>query len=292
MRTSIIRSLGITALFASLLAPVALAFPVVNTVLTPGGYSDRTKITAVPPGGRIAHVGKDIHVHAANGTVVHIVTPTPHKSSPVTKARALAKTGWITFASWFNTGAPIGSFKTSWTVPPAPVGQHGQLLYLFNAIEPATGDAIMQPVLQYGISPAGGSQTQWGVASWYLFSDQIFHSSLIPVSVGQRLDGEVQLVGASTGFDYNSQFTNIQGTGITVVGGEQLVWATITLEAYGVTVINDYPAGSTVFSGTNLELVSGEFPSITWSTLNDDADGLSTVVDVGGSTSATIEIRY
>jgi hypothetical protein len=50
---------------------------------------------------------------------------------------------------------------------------------------------------------------------------------------------------------------NIQGTGITVVGGEQLVWAAITLEPYRVAVISDYAAGSTVFSGTNLELVSG-----------------------------------
>ncbi|KAF7362708.1 hypothetical protein MVEN_00620100 [Mycena venus] len=291
MRTSIIRFLGVTALAASLVAPLALAatVPVVNTILTPGGHSDRMKITAVPAGGQIKHVGKNIHVLSANGTVVHIAKPAPR--STAAKARALAKTGWITFASWLNTGAPIGSFKTSWNVPPVPVGQHGQLLYLFNAIEPANGDAIMQPVLQYGISPAGGGQF-WGVASWYLYSDQVFHSSLVPVSVGQRLDGEVQLVGVGNGFDYNSQFTNIQGTGITVVGGEQLALATITLEAYGVTVISDYPAGKTVFSGINLELSNGQFPGITWSTLNDDADGLSTVVDVGGSTSATIEIRY
>ncbi|KAJ6459482.1 hypothetical protein C8R47DRAFT_1162146 [Mycena vitilis] len=291
MRFSIVHSLGFTAVITVIFAPLALGVPVVNQVLTPGGHSDRTKITAVPPGGHIAHVGKDIHVIASNGTVVHVATPAPRPTSTVKAARAL-ETGWITFASWFNTGAAIGSFKTSWNVPPVPAGQHGQLLYLFNSIEPAAGDAIMQPVLQYGISPAGGGQ-YWSVASWYLYSDQVFHSSLVPVNVGQQLNGEVQLVGASSGtYDYNSQFTNIQGTGITVVGGEQLVWATVTLEAYGVTVISDYPSGSTVFSGTNLELSNGQFPGITWSTVNDNADGLSTVVDVQGSTSATIEIRY
>ncbi|KAJ7679304.1 hypothetical protein DFH06DRAFT_1166277 [Mycena polygramma] len=74
MRTSIFQSLGFTALVAAVLVPLALGVPVANTVLTPGGLSDRTKITAVPPGGRVEHVGKDIHVLSANGTVVHVST--------------------------------------------------------------------------------------------------------------------------------------------------------------------------------------------------------------------------
>ncbi|KAJ7679297.1 hypothetical protein DFH06DRAFT_1415368 [Mycena polygramma] len=267
MRTSIIRSLVFTALVAAILAPLALGAPAVNTVLTPGGLSDRTKITAVPPGGRIEHVGKKIHVIAANGTVLHVATPTPRTTSAATNAAALRQ-GWVTYASWSNTGAPIGSFKSSWNVPKVPAGQHGELLYLFNSIEPAAGDAIMQPVLQYGISPAGGGQ-YWSVASWYIYQDQVFHSALVPVNVGQLLTGEIHLVGTSKeGYAYNSRFTNIQATSFTIGGVEQLVWATVTLEAYGVTVINDYPAGSTVFSGTSLELTSGVFPAITWSTVN------------------------
>ncbi|KAJ6565882.1 hypothetical protein DFH09DRAFT_1314664 [Mycena vulgaris] len=277
------------ALLAAVFSPLALAGPVKSdTVLTPGGHRNRASIHAVPAGGRIAHVDGAIHVLAANGSVVHIASPTPAASPP-----ALAKTGWITFASWFNTAGPsIGSFVASWTVPPAPTTWNNQLIYLFNSIEPAAGNAIMQPVLQYGLSPAGGGQF-WGVASWYLFQDQVFHTTLVPVSVGQRLDGEVQLIGASgSTFDYNSQFTNLQGTGMSVVGGPELVWATITLEAYGVTVKSDYPAGSTVFSSTSLEQVNGQFPAITWSILNDDADRLATVVNVGGSRNANIEIKY
>ncbi|KAJ7478361.1 hypothetical protein FB451DRAFT_1452760 [Mycena latifolia] len=284
MRISTVRSF---ALIAVLLTPISLAVPVTDTVLTPGGHRVRGNVHQVPAGGHIKHVGSDIHIIGSNGSVVHVATPTSAASPP-----ALVKSGWITFAGWFNTGAPIGSFKTSWTVPPAPATWHNQLIYLFNAIQPGSGSAIMQPVLQYGVSPAGGGQS-WGVAFWYLYSDQVFHTTLIPVSVGQRLDGEVQLVGTpGTTFNYNSQFTNLQNTGITVVGSEQLAWATVTLEAYGMTVKSDYPAGSTVISETNLELSNGVFPAITWSTLNDGADALSTTINVGGSTSATIEIHY
>lgn len=138
------------SLFAALLVPFTLAAPVVNHVLTPGGYRPNTNIKEVPVGGRIAHVGNDIHVFSANGTVVHIVTPT-RGATKTTSAVIPEETGWVAYASWFNTDFPIGSFGTTWTVPPVPQSQHGQTIFLFNSIEPATFDAIMQPVLQVRI---------------------------------------------------------------------------------------------------------------------------------------------
>ncbi|KAJ7683854.1 hypothetical protein B0H17DRAFT_1137478 [Mycena rosella] len=277
-----------TSIFTALLATFALAVSAADTVLTPGGHRLATNVKEVPAGGRVAHVGNDIHVIDANGTVLHIATPSV-RGSPTAAAVSPEETGWVAFASWLNTGAPIGSFKASWTVPPMPASQHGQTLFLFNSIEPATGDAIMQP---YGGSAAGGGQF-WSVATWYLYMDQTFFTTPVQVSVGQTLDGIVELVGTSgSTFTYNSQFTNIGGTSLTIAGSEQLAWATITLEAYAVTTASDYPTGSTVFSGTNLELSSGVFPSVSWSTQSDPADGLSTTINVEGSTSATITIKY
>ncbi|KAJ7107755.1 hypothetical protein C8R44DRAFT_986892 [Mycena epipterygia] len=269
MRISTVRSFGAVAFVTAVLAPFTLAVPVTNTVLTPGGPHPRENVREVPAGGHIMHVGKDIHVVAATST------------------------GWITYAWWTNTGAPISSYKTSWTVPPSPVTQSNQLVYLFNAIEPSVGTEIVQPVLQYGISPASGSELTWGVANWYLIDGQAFHSPLIPVNVGQQLDGEIQLIGTNgTTFNYNSSFTNIDGSSLIVMGANELVWATVTLEAYGVTQKSDYPAGSTVFSGINLELSDGTFPDITWSIADDDLDAVTTTVNVGGSTNGAIEIHY
>ncbi|KAJ7723515.1 hypothetical protein DFH07DRAFT_1005307 [Mycena maculata] len=287
MRASTI-TLGFGALVGALLLPFTLAAPVADTVLTPGGYRPNANITQVPVGGRIAHVGADIHVIDAAGNVVHVATPSP-RATKTTGAVTPEETGWVAYASWLNSGAAIGSFKTTWSVPPVPATWVGQTIFLFNSIEPATFDAIMQP---YGGSAAGGGE-YWAVATWYLYGDQTFFTTPVEVSVGQALDGIVQLVGTSgSTYNYESQFTNVAGTALIVDGGEELAWATITLEAYGVTQASTYPSGSTVFSNTNLELSSGEFPSITWSTASDPADGITTTINVEGSTSAVITITY
>ncbi len=77
-------------------------------------------------------------------------------------------TGWIANTFWNNTtGSPISSFTTTWKVPPPPNSQSGQLLYLFNGVQTqvvstnpsANGIHILQPVLRWGNSPAGGGNS-------------------------------------------------------------------------------------------------------------------------------------
>ncbi|KAJ6626490.1 hypothetical protein B0H10DRAFT_522821 [Mycena sp. CBHHK59/15] len=292
MRTSTIRSFSAAALLVGLLAPFTSAAPVAPTILTPGGYRVGTNVQQVPEGGRIAHDGNDIHLIGANGTVVHVASNVKQAATRVKAAVSPVQTGWVTYAHWLNTGAsPISSFTTTWVVPAVPSTWNGQTLFLFNSIEPSTGDAIMQPVLQYGPSAAGGGE-YWTVATWYLYGSNIFYTTPVQVSVGQTLNGIVSLVGQSgSTYTYNSQFTNIGGTALTVDGREQLTWATETLEAYGVTAASDYPTGSTVFSGINLALTSGT-PSVFWSHVDDIADGLTTSIGVNGATDGQITIHY
>lgn len=107
------------------------------------------------------------------------------------------------------------------------------------------------------------------------------------------MNGIITLTGSNgTSFDYNTQFTNIPGTSLDVTGIPQLTWATETLEAYGMTAISDYPAGTTVFSDINVALTSGETPSIAWNKMDDTAEGLSTAIDTDGATEAQITITY
>ena len=75
-------------------------------------------------------------------------------------------------------------------------------------------------------------------------------------------------------------------------GIAQLVWATITLEGYSIARVTDYPAGSTVFSNTALTLADGSHPSVTWTTTNDTADGITTTVNTQGSTNSKFTIAY
>ncbi|KAF7344286.1 hypothetical protein MVEN_01720000 [Mycena venus] len=274
------RATTVAAFLVGLLTPFTLAAPTVETVLTPGGYRAASNLHEIPSGGSLAHVGSEIHVLAANGTVVKKVpkgTPTKVKS-----AVSPLQTGWITYASWLNTGSsPISSFTTTW-----------KTIFLFNSIEPNSGDAILQPVLQFGPSAAGGGSF-WAVATWYLDSSNTFFTTPVRTSAGATLNGIITLTSSSgSSFNYNSQFTNIAGTSLAVTGAAQLTWATETLEAYAVTSISDYPAGSTVFSGINLKLASGATPSVSWAHQNDAADGLSTTINTNGATNAQITINY
>ncbi|KAJ6492236.1 hypothetical protein C8R45DRAFT_990701 [Mycena sanguinolenta] len=278
------------ALLVGLLAPFTLAAPTVGTVLTPGGYRANTKMYEIPAGASLAHIDSDVHIVDADGTILNKVSVTPTK---VKAAVSPLETGWVTYASWLNQGSsPISSFTTTWTVPAVPKTNHDQTVFLFNSIEPDSGDAILQPVLQYGPSAAGGG-AYWAVATWYLVGDSTFYTTPVRTSAGATLDGIITLTSSSgSKYNYVSSFTNIAGTSLTVSNAAELTWATETLEAYAVEATTDYPAGSTVFSNINLVLASGATPSVSWSHVNDAADGLSTTINTNGATNAKITITY
>ncbi|KAJ7717181.1 hypothetical protein B0H14DRAFT_2643680 [Mycena olivaceomarginata] len=280
------RSLGVVALLTiSALAVPAPPAPA-GTVLTPRGHQSPDTVHEIPVGGKIVHVNAStVHVLNASGAVHKVITFDPLRQSDHPDHQR-------PYANYYNNDAPIGSFQTTWSVPNAPPANTGQTLFLFNSIEPASFDGIMQPVLQWGGSAAGGGQF-WAVASWYIYPGGTFFTPLVTVSTGQSLHGAIGLVGVNgNAFSYLCQFVNVGGTALEVDGGEQLVWSTLTLEAYGVTGRSSYPSGSTVFSQTNLELSNGQFPGITWATVSDPADGITTTVNVEGSTAAVITITY
>lgn len=148
---------------------------------------------------------------------------------------------WITYGGWTNaTGRPITKFVTTWEVPPAPATQSSQLLYLFNGIEPADGQVIVQPVLQWGDSGAdedGQNRTGafWTVASWIVGGpdDSATHTPHVRVNAGDMLVGTVTLAGRSAaGFVYNCEFQGLAGTTLVTSAVSELIWCIETLEAY------------------------------------------------------------
>lgn len=115
----------------------------------------------------------------------------------------------------------------------------------------------------------------------------------MPVSPGQTLTGTISLVSQDgTEFSYTAEFANIDGTALAVDGAEELAWATETLEAYSVTAATDYPVGTTVLSGISLVLADGGVPAMGWSIADDNADAISTIIDVDGAVDAQLTITY
>ena len=202
--------------------------------------------------------------------------------------------GWITYASWLNkTGSPVSSFTTSWTVPPAPLAYNSQTLFQFNSIEPTSGTAILQPVLQYGSSAAGGAK-YWAVASWYVVGNQAYYSSLVQVSVGQSLTGVIKLTSrVKTKFTYSCSFTGISGTDFSISKIPQLTWCTETLEVHSVTECAEFP--NTAFSqmsGINVRTKAGT-PSVTWGVTDAQTScNVQTTIVTQGATGAAVDIYY
>jgi len=157
--------------------------------------------------------------------------------------------------------------------------------------KPASGNAILQPVLQYGPSAAGGG-SYWALASWYLVGSSTFYTTLVTTSTGSVLNGLITLTGSSgSSYNYESTFTGISATALAATGSDQLVWATETLEAYGVNTISNYPSGSTVFSGINLSTSAGT-PAVSWTATSDSADGLTTTINTQGASNAKVTVSY
>lgn len=204
--------------------------------------------------------------------------------------------GWITYAAWTNTtGKPISSFRTTFKVPPAPKTSSGQTIFLFPGIDPSDPSlAILQPVLQWGNSYAGGGP-YWSVASWYVLgTGQAFYTPLVKVNVGDVLVGVMTLTGQSGGkFSYRCEFEGIPGTSLPVQNVDELVWCNQTLEAYSITACSDYP--NTDFTAmTNINILTGNTaPSLSWSPSNSVTDcGQHTLVPYDGATSGEVDLYY
>ena len=216
----------------------ALARGLVNT---PGGFRRPSFV----------HVGRAGQSVVKRGGVSHLMDMATAAlsegpaSQVAPKAPADQAGGWSAWATWNNqTGTSISSFATTWSVPTAPARHDGQLVYLFNGLQDPAGSEILQPVLQWGVSGAGGGNF-WSIASWHVDGKgQAFCTPAIPVQPGDKLTGVMTQVAVFNDGtrNYNCQFQGVAGTSLMALGLTELTAAEETLEAYGVDSADAYPA--------------------------------------------------
>ena len=163
---------------------------------------------------------------------------------------------WTVFTSWTNgTGRPITSFKTTWIVPPPPLSQSGQTIFLFNGI--LNSSMILQPVLQWGASEAGGAATgRWRAGMLTGQGGLAFFTPLAHGRCWGHPDGyhdSHQAVGNQ--LSYTCKFLSIPLSNLPIENVPELTWCAETLEAY-VTKCSDYPrTAKTSFTG--IEILTG-----------------------------------
>jgi hypothetical protein len=172
--------------------------------------------------------------------------------------------GWAEFDAAFAPGNAwgydwINGLTGTWQVPLAPRQYTNQTVFLFNGAEPSDGSAIIQPVLQYGTSRAGGGNF-WSMAAWYLASSgNVFFSTLQRVNVGDTIQGSMFASNCSSSGACTwaiSAFNGSVGTSLNVGAGETFRWVPKgVLEVYRITNCNKLPTeGDTgaTFSNTHV----------------------------------------
>lgn len=231
-------------------------------ILTPGGWRPKSKVHLVEPGQHVevqenvlkiiktdtgdvikTNVGKVIKDldevdPSSNGSRVKIAEDKESVNGPKTN-------GWIINTEWTNSSnPPVSVFSASWIVPPEPATKNGQTIFLFDGIQQNNnGPYILQPVLQWGPSAAGGG-AYWSIASWYVDGQggTALHSKLIPVNSGEYLHGNMSLVRSTNNqFDYYCSFYGYPDANLFVNNIDELHWANITLECYNFKAFTDYP---------------------------------------------------
>jgi hypothetical protein len=262
-------------------------------VSTPGGFRRRSDVHMVRSGESvIKRAGASFVMNLANGQL------TGSSANGVAVRNPADQTGgWVTWASWRNaTGITISSFATTWVVPATPPTPASQLIYFFNGLQNAAGSEILQPVLQWGTSGAGGG-TFWSVASWHVDSQgHAYCTPSIPVNPGDRLTGMMTMSGVFNDgtYNYRCEFANLAGTALMALGTPELTDAEETLEAYGVTAQTEYPGSpSTAMSQIDLE-VGGNPATLAWvsNTMQNPLYGENTAIVSNASPGGEVDLQY
>jgi hypothetical protein len=273
-------------------------------VLTPGGYRPKSLVHHIEPEHHLDFAsGNAKKIHSSGREVADFGrleirrSGEPLMPANVTRHPGMLPalgSGWIAYADWSNnSGRPVSSFASTWVVPPVPATSSGQTIFLFNGIQNST--MIYQPVLQWGLSAAGGGN-YWAVASWYADGQggQAFYSNLVRVNPGDVLVGVMTQTGKSgTKFSYNCVFQGIANTGLSISNVEELTWNIETLEAYGVQKCSDYPnTNFTAFVGIDLK-TGGSRPALGWAAVNGVTDcGQSARVVSNANPGGEVDIYY
>lgn len=229
--------------------PPAIVENPADFVITPAGYYHKDCVFDV---GDDATIVSDERVTLADGTARDLPGCThEHYASLADISEGRPKldndidptiNGWVMNGNKF-AGTWYKEISGTWAVPTAPSHWANQTVFFFPGLEPATGSTIVQPVLQYGPSAAGGGKF-WGIASWNC-NKSCPHTGVKRVGVGDVIDGVAKGTHCTAGGACTWTITahdrhNGATTTLTRAVGEKMIWAAVALEAYNITRCDEY----------------------------------------------------
>jgi len=231
-------------------------------VITPFGYFHPSCVNHLAHGDVLHQEAKTIA--RANGAVENIqacayphyradgekVVGAERASTNAASANPDISHAWVEWAGLTTTGA-YGFQLAFWNVPPAPVDNDGQTVYLFNGLEDYNDVVtIIQPVLGWNSDYASA----WGIAAWNCCeSGSVYEGTPTKVSSGDLIYGYMfdncaTGVRTCSSWDIvawdltNRNFSELVGTSNY---GQEFNWAFGgVLEVYNIAQCGDYPDGS------------------------------------------------
>lgn len=168
---------------------------------TPGGWIHPSCIHEVPNGATIEENGDVVlnkTVVAHHEPCAHVpirtfpskgaatVSPIPKRQTPPQGPSSYS--GWVEYTSQYApTNEVISNIYGTMDVPTNPT-QNGATLYYFQSLESTVDNncGIIQPVLQWGVSPAGGGN-YWSVGAWWWSNSNQYHSGLTRHYTGEHI---------------------------------------------------------------------------------------------------------
>jgi hypothetical protein len=232
-------------------------------VITPFGYFHPSCALRVAEGetlladGRVEHADGSVDAsvpvcnyphYTATGLLVTADTKGVSGADPTVN-------GWLE-AIWATTATSYGKISATWTVPPPPNTNDGQTLFFFPGFEDYNDViSIVQPVLQFGPSAAGGG-SYWAVASWNCCMNGIaWNSPVLNVNTGDTILGTITST-CKAGLESCAKWNVIsednttgKQTTLAKTPSEGQVWNWAfgaVAEVYGVDQCGDYPANADV----------------------------------------------
>lgn len=143
------------------------------------------------------------------------------------------------------SGRNITGSSATLYVPPLPTTYDGQQIGLWNGIQSSDGGALLQPVLQYGVSPAGGGAF-WSIVSFALFPNNNYFTGYEIVNPGDQILLQTSATQTGVTLNWTIKATDLTGGAFTSLG----VWTTGyqfnfdiggAMEVYRATSCNDFP---------------------------------------------------
>ncbi|GEM_PF-5803288 len=205
--------------------------------------------------------------------------------------------GWISFANGSVQGdnpRPVTHYSVSYVVPSPPKLKSDQLIYLFSGMQnPDSVGVIVQPVLQWGVSPAGGGR-YWAICNWCVTNTEVFfHDSLIKVNSGARLRGVIESTQVTeSSYNYVSTFKDYPSE-LQINNLPLLNELYIALETYSITSCDEFPYDEKI-RFTDIEVLTDDlYPKLSWFT--DSKNPLckqTTMIVNGNSYSGQIDIYF